>query len=90
LSATDADDRVEGRATILERSTLDERHKTTMIRRRDLLLVAVTATSAVAAVSAPSIPATRAARSRDKRKPQYQANSAEVQTFYRVNRYPAK
>jgi hypothetical protein len=27
---------------------------------------------------------------RDKRKAQYQANSPEVQDFYRVNRYPAK
>ena len=27
---------------------------------------------------------------RDKRRPQYQANSPEVQAFYRVNRYPAK
>jgi hypothetical protein len=26
----------------------------------------------------------------DRRKAQYQANSPEVQTFYRVNRYPAK
>jgi hypothetical protein len=26
----------------------------------------------------------------DKRKAHYQADSAEVQTFYRVNRYPAK
>jgi hypothetical protein len=26
----------------------------------------------------------------DKRKAQYQANSPEVQEFYRVNRYPAK
>jgi hypothetical protein len=84
-----ADDRVEGRATIWERSTLDERHKTTMIRRRDLLL-AVTASSAAAAMGGASTPATPAARPRDKRKPQYQANSAEVQTFYRVNRYPAK
>jgi hypothetical protein len=88
LSATGADDCFEGRATILERSTLDERHKT-IIRRRDLLL-AVTATSAAAAIGAASIPATPAVRARDKRKPQYQANSAEVQTFYRVNRYPAK
>ena len=67
---------------------MDERHKT-MIRRRDLLL-AVTASSAAAAIGAASVPATPAARPRDKRKPQYQANSAEVQTFYRVNRYPAK
>jgi len=79
----------EGRATIREGSTLDERHKTTVIRRRDLLL-AVTASGAAAAMGAASIPATPTARPRDKRKPQYQANSAEVQTFYRVNRYPAK
>jgi hypothetical protein len=26
----------------------------------------------------------------DKRKARYQANSAEVQNFYRVNRYPAR
>ena len=25
----------------------------------------------------------------EKRKPRYQANSPEVQTFYRVNRYPS-
>jgi hypothetical protein len=88
LSATGADDRV-GRARDHSGEIyLDERHKT-MIRRRDLLL-AVTASSAVAAISAPSVPPNRAGRSRDKRKPQYQANSAEVQTFYRVNRYPAK
>jgi hypothetical protein len=85
LSATRDDDRV-GSST--KGFTLDERHKT-MIRRRDLLL-AVTASGAAAAIGAPSIPAARAVRPRDKRKPQYQANSVEVQTYYRVNRYPAK
>jgi hypothetical protein len=60
-----------------------------MIGRRELLL-AVTASGAAAAIGAASIPSTRAVRARDKRKAQYQANSAEVQTFYRVNRYPAK
>jgi hypothetical protein len=60
-----------------------------MIRRRDLLL-AVTASGAAAAIGAAPIPSTRAVRARDKRKAQYQADSAEVQTFYRVNRYPAK
>jgi hypothetical protein len=30
------------------------------------------------------------ATSNDKRRSLYQAHSAEVQTFYRVNRYPAK
>jgi hypothetical protein len=61
--------------------------RNTVIRRRDLLL----AVSSVAAVaSATSIGGVRseAAVRRDKRRPQYQANSPEVQTFYRVNRYP--
>ena len=73
-------------ATFAEGFTMDEpRH--TMIRRRDLLL-AVSGVAAVASVG--SIGATRsdAVIRRDKRRPQYQANSPEVQTFYRVNRYP--
>jgi hypothetical protein len=66
-----------------------DRPRTTLIRRRDLLL----AVSSVAAVA--SVTATRATRSdtivrRDKRRPQYQADSPEVQTFYRVNRYPGE
>jgi hypothetical protein len=67
---------------------MDEPRKITM-RRRDLLL-AVTASGAAAAMGAASIPPGSAVRKGDKRKPQYRANSAEVQTFYRVNRYPAK
>ncbi len=63
------------------------------IRRRDLFL-AVTTAAAAAALSgasstAPAASAQLTAR-RDKRRPQYQPNSAEIQTFYRVNRYPAK
>ena len=85
LSATHDDDRIG--SGVRRDFTLDERH--TMIRRRDLLLAAA-ASGAAAAMSAASVPPTQAVRSRDKRKPQYQANSAEVQTFYRVNRYPAK
>jgi hypothetical protein len=60
----------------------------TLIRRRDLLL-AVTVPGAVVAMGSASNPSA-AERRRDKRKPQYQANSPEVQTFYRVNRYPVK
>jgi hypothetical protein len=69
---------------------MDER-RNIMIRRRDVLLVAtVSAVATVAGVtSAPSARPDSVVR-RDKRKPQYQANSAEVQDFYRVNRYPAK
>jgi hypothetical protein len=57
------------------------------IGRRDLLRVlaigvAAASTSACTSVDADSFP--------DKRKARYRANSPEVQTFYRVNRYPAK
>ena len=66
---------------------MDEQRKT-LIRRRDLLL-AVTVSGTVVAMGAASTPTPTELR-RDKRKPQYQANSPEVQTFYRVNRYPVK
>jgi hypothetical protein len=62
------------------------------IRRRDLL--AGVTTAGVAATLGTTTPAPAASRQlaarRDKRRPQYQADSPEVQTFYRVNRYPAK
>jgi hypothetical protein len=62
-----------------------------MIRRRDFfLLVPATGVAAAVAIDA-STHTTRAAPSRrDKRRPMYQANSPEVRSFYRVNRYPAK
>jgi hypothetical protein len=69
---------------------MDEWRKT-MIPRRDLLRAVTlfgiaTAADTTAVVSAEVSPVAR----RDKRRAQYQANSAEVQAFYRVNRYPAK
>jgi hypothetical protein len=66
---------------------MDERRKT-LIRRRDLLL-GVTVAGAIASVGGASGETPTEIR-RDKRRPQYQANSPEVQTFYRVNRYPVK
>jgi hypothetical protein len=58
-----------------------------LMRRRDMLRV-MTAGVAVAAVSrldeAEALPPDAA----EKSKPRYQANSPEVQDFYRVNRYP--
>jgi nitrous oxide reductase len=67
---------------------MDERHKTE-IRRRDVLRAAATV-GVAGAVSAASFRPSAADtdNSRGKRKSLYQANSPEVQAFYRVNRYP--
>jgi hypothetical protein len=60
-----------------------------IVGRRGLLLAMMTTAAAMNAVAlAPA--AAKAASSTDKRKARYQANSAEVQNFYRVNRYPAR
>jgi hypothetical protein len=75
---------------------MNKRLKAT-VRRRDLLLT-VTAGAVVAVTSAVALKpaavetmATAGTRSSsDKRRARYQASSAEVQDFYRVNRYPAK
>jgi hypothetical protein len=57
------------------------------IGRRDLLRVL--AVGAAAATTSACVPAD-AGDFPDRRKAAYQVNSPEVQTFYRVNRYPAK
>jgi len=60
-------------------------------RRRDLLRFAIAGAGVAAANSA--LPAYAAAvpfNSEFKRKARYQANSPEVQNFYRVNKYPAR
>ena len=66
-----------------------DKQRKALIRRRDLLLAVTVSGAAAAAIGAASTP-TPAELRRDKRKPQYQANSPEVQTFYRVNSYPVK
>ena len=63
------------------------RNDAAKIGRRDLLRVlaigtAAATTSACVSVDAGDFP--------DKRKAPYRADSPEVQTFYQVNRYPAK
>jgi hypothetical protein len=59
--------------------------------RRDLLrfgiVLAAAATSAAVVTNAVAIEPTGSA---SKRRARYRANSAEVQNFYRVNRYPAR
>ena len=61
------------------------------IGRRQLLRAGMTGLFATAAASAlePGIAAADTESNSEKRKARFQANSAEVQNFYRVNRYPA-
>lgn len=63
-----------------------------MVRRRDLLraMMAGAAVAATSTVARESVAAQPDNNSSNKRKARYQANSVEVQDFYRVNRYPAK
>ena len=61
------------------------------VYRRDLLRFAI-ATTAVATSTTLAIEAVAAEQfaGPNKRKSRYQANSPEVQEFYRVNRYPPR
>ena len=63
----------------------------TTVHRRDLLhFVVIGAVAAASATVAADAVAAEPANNSDKRKARYQANSAEVQDFYRVNRYPVR
>jgi hypothetical protein len=61
------------------------------VGRRDLLRTLTTVGVAAAATAGSYRPAAAetATSNRGKRQSRYQANSAEVKTFYRVNSYPA-
>ena len=63
-----------------------------LVRRRDLLRTMMTGVAAVATAKTVAFEsaAAKPRNSGDKRRARYQANSAEVQEFYRVNRYPAR
>ena len=61
------------------------------IGRRDLLRVLAGGAGAAAVSTLPAkVAATTNVETAKDRKPRYRADSPEVQTFYRVNRYPAK
>ena len=63
----------------------------TIVRRRDLLGLALAgAGAAVAEVVTAEPAAAKSVDLKDKRRPRYQANSAEVRNFYRVNSYPVR
>jgi hypothetical protein len=61
------------------------------IGRRDLLRLLAAGAGAAAASAAPEAAiAAETADAAKKRRARYQPNSPDVQTFYRVNRYPTK
>jgi hypothetical protein len=60
------------------------------IGRRDVLRVLAAGAATSACASADADNAANKGGFPDKRKARYQADSPEVQTFYRVNRYPQK
>jgi hypothetical protein len=69
---------------------MKERLKT-IIHRRDLLRFAIANAGAATASTLVLEPAAaKPVDLKDKRRARYQANSAEVQDFYRVNNYPAR
>jgi hypothetical protein len=67
---------------------MKERLKT-IIARRDLLRFAI-AGAAAASTMMPELAVAKPVDLNHKRKARYQANSAEVRNFYRVNSYPAR
>jgi len=61
------------------------------INRRDVLRATLILGAVTGAIAAATTSAGISKKDeRGKRRSQYQSNSAEVQTFYRVNRYPVK
>ena len=61
------------------------------VRRRDLLGLAIAGVGAAATSAMMLEPAAaKPVNLQEKRKARYQANSAEVRNFYRVNAYPAR
>jgi hypothetical protein len=61
---------------------------TTVHRRNLLFFVAAGTVAAATGTVAPEALAAEPESRAEKRKARYQPNSAEVQDFYRVNRYP--
>ena len=67
------------------------KHLQATIGRRDMLRALTAGAIAVTTAAAPLSPAQAEAQSPiNKGRARYQANSPEVQTFYRVNRYPTQ
>ena len=70
---------------------MKQERKASGVGRREFLRTLGVGTAAAAATTPFVGPAAADTESNDeKRKARYQPNSPEVQTFYRVNRYPTK
>jgi hypothetical protein len=68
---------------------MKQQEKTKLGRRDFLRAVGVGAGVAVTAAAPLATEAAAAESDADKKKARYQGNSADVQTFYKVNRYPS-
>jgi hypothetical protein len=76
--------------TLGEASDMSQRHDL-LVGRRHVIQVLTGLAAATAATTAPFAPATADSEiDSDKRKARYRADSPEVQTYYRVNRYPER
>ena len=70
---------------------MKQERKASGVGRREFLRTLGAGTAAAAASAPFAGPAAADTENNDeKRKARYQPNSAQVQTFYRVNRYPTK
>jgi hypothetical protein len=72
-----------------EKTAMKKQDKSNLGRRDFLRAMGAGAGLAVTAAAPLATEAAAAESDADKKKARYQANSAEVQTFYKVNRYPS-
>jgi len=72
-----------------EETTMKEQDKSKVGRRDFLRAVGAGAGLAVTAAAPLATNAAASESDADKKKARYQANSTDVQTFYKVNRYPS-
>jgi hypothetical protein len=68
---------------------MKEQDKSKVVRRDFLRAVGAGAGLAVTAAAPLATNAAASESDADKKKARYQANSTDVQTFYKVNRYPS-
>ena len=68
---------------------MKQQDKSKLGRRDFLRAIGAGAGLAVTAAAPLATEAVAAESDADKRKARYQANSAEIQTYYKVNRYPS-